>query len=372
MMLQWFHSHFGSSNTKPQVFWLARAQLGLPHHDMDHGTEEDHDMGVGAAIDPELEAKADQKREFVQAFIRRLEKAMCNYAEKDRQWIQRILDPADPCFRTLVKILVQRKYQGFTSLQCVILRAVQMMLKIAVQVVAGKSEDDTNLGMQCLQELSGQQLALQAFSYICKIANNDEEPILACNALLVLSVLGRDAFDPRLVENVLKLFIRLPDRADELADVALRLHLWNGKCRGRLLELAITHPGGKLLCEVLIQMVNRGDEMRRITAMKVLTDCLRTPGTDSLLYTNDVRVLVEILLRELPNHASNSGLFLCHAECFKALAERFPAARVHRQQEVVQVLEDLRDDETNSMDVQSMCSEVLAALLTQPTGTQQN
>jgi len=112
----------------------------------------------------------------------------------------------------------------------------------------------------------------------------------------------------------------------------------------------------------LLQVVNRADVKRRLRALKVLTGCLSQPGSERLLYTNDARVLVEILLRELPNQADEEQAFICHADCFKALARRCEVAREHRRSEVLQVLHDLHEDDCSTPIIRDQCAAVYAAV----------
>jgi len=320
-------------------------------------------MAGGLAMDAELQAKAQQKCEFVQTMIRRIERALNNNGEEDRQWLRTIIDPNDPCLKTLILLLIEPKYRGFVSLRCVVLRAVQLILRIASNLVKGPPASDANVGMWCLVHLVGDELASEAVPEVIRMAERDQsEPIAACNALLMLAELGPEALTPDLAPRLVDLFVRLPDRADDLVEVALRFHAQGGAQRAALLHAAVSRPGGSLLCEVLLQVVNRADVKRRLRALKVLSGCLAKPSSESLLYTNDVRVLVEILLRELPNSVEDSVAFACHAECFKALAARCSAAREHRRTEALQVFGDLYEDQQNEPKVREKCAEVLTVM----------
>lgn len=317
-------------------------------------------MEMSPAVDPELQIKAEQKREFVQNFIRSLERALASNQQQDRQWLRKIIDPSDACFVTLVKLVVEPKYRDFVSLKCVSLRAVQIILRIAAQFVEQRDADHS-VGSAILINLAGEPLANEAFLEACDMAQGSE-PNVACNAMLLLGELGPEALSPQLLPQLLDLFVALPGRADDLVEVALRAHAWGGRHRAALLARAIAHPGGRLLCEVLLQVINRADKKRQLRAVKVLSGSLALEGSERLLYTNDIRVLVEILLRELPNSAGDAVAFGCHAECFKALAGRCEAARSHRRVEAMQVLVDLRADEQSEPAVRKKCAEVLAVL----------
>eukprot|EP00927_Polykrikos_kofoidii_P044343 TRINITY_DN38335_c0_g1_i1.p1 TRINITY_DN38335_c0_g1~~TRINITY_DN38335_c0_g1_i1.p1 ORF type:complete len:365 (-),score=64.33 TRINITY_DN38335_c0_g1_i1:160-1254(-) len=326
-----------------------------------------------ASVTRELKAKAEEKEVVVRQIILNIERALKNNREKDRQFLQKVVDPSDQCFCTLVQLAVGSKYEVFVRLRCVTLRAMQMMLRVAVTMVQegggvrGDLVDNPNVGMLCFKELATQALAREAFPTILSTAKTHEEPLLACDSLIVLAELGPEALsDPELLLRMLDLFCTCAARADELVEVALRIHAYGGQLRARLLQAALEHPGGKLLCEVLLQLVNRGDESRRIRAVKLLTGCLAKPSGKGFLYTNDARVLVEILLRDLPNSACDSGSFVCYAECLKALAASCEAAHAHRREEMIQVLEDLRDDDRNSEVVRLACSDALAVVLTAP------
>lgn len=321
-------------------------------------------MAAGPPLDAALQAKAKEKCEFVQGFLRSLERALETDSQEDRQWLQKMLDPSDTCFRALIMLFLEPKYHSFVSLRCVAMRAVQLLLRIGAQYVGGP-QHDPDIGASLLLHLTGDNLANQACEEVKHMALGSENNI-ACSAILLLSELGPEAFPPQLLQQLitqlLDLFVVLPERASDMVEVALRAHAWGGEWRRVLLANAVLHEGGQLLCEVLLQVINRADEQRRLRALKVLAGCLTRPNSERLLYTNDVRVLVEILLRELPNFATDSSAFECHAECFKALVTRCEAARTHRREKALQVLEDLRDDDRCEAAVRVKCSEVLTVL----------
>lgn len=308
----------------------------------------------------------EQKFEHVQELIRNLELSINRSWENDRAWLRKIVAPEDPCFGTLLRLLVEPKYSSFTALRCVVLRAVQMMLRIAVSMapVLPGHEPSSDMGMEILHTVAGEQLASEALQQTLIMAANQEEPILAFNALIVLAELGPQAIQPELVSRLLDLFVELPDRAGELVEAALRAHSGGGELRTVLLEQAVTHPGGKLLGEVLLQVINRCDFARRLRAVKLLTGCLNMPAGDCFLYSNDARVLIEILLRELPNHAGDPGAFQCYADCLKVLTAKSEAVRNHRRDEVQQLLQDLKEDEDLSLAGRAKCAEVLVVLTT--------
>jgi len=233
------------------------------------------------------------------------------------------------------------------------------MLRLATQIAG--VPDDADLGTRCLLELVGQELAQEAYREVVDMAEHGE-PLAMCNAMLLLAELGAEALPREMVPRLLDLFLALPDRAEDLVEVALRVHAWGGGHRHELLATAVSHMGGKYLCEVLIQMINRCDEKRVMRALKVVAGCLALPSSESLLYTNDIRVLVEILLREMPNQSGDAAAFACHADCFKALVARCEAARAHRPGEALQVIKDLYHDENNGAAVRTKCAEVLSVI----------
>merc|ERR1719401_1032078 len=120
-------------------------------------------------------------------------------------------------------------------------------------------------------ELAGRELANEAFVVVCGLADRLQEPLVACNALILLAELGPEAadeaFGARLSASLLDLFVALPDRADDLVEVALRVHAWGSAHREALLAEAVQHPGGRLLGEVLLQVINRANKGRRVRAV---------------------------------------------------------------------------------------------------------
>lgn len=317
---------------------------------------------------PDLQARAEEKRMFVEDMIRNLKEAIRNcHQPEEKKYLQQIIDPEDPCFRTLINLLTLPKYAACSSLRCVVLQAVQMILKVAVSSLAGAV--DVNVGMKVLKELVGKKMAGHALQEICLMVDRTEQAMVACDAMLVLAELGPDAFDADGSSRVLKLmdlFAALPDRASDLVEVALRAHAWGGATRVVLLEAAVTHDGGRYLGEVLLQILNRSPErMRRLRAVKLYLGCFEMPNGADFLYTNDKRVLVEILMRELPTYTITAE-FLCYADCYRALVSQCEAARTHQQQEALQVLGDLEEREENPREVREKCTEILLLLRCSP------
>lgn len=312
-----------------------------------------------------LEARAEQKRAFVQEMIRNLEQAIRNsHQTEEKEYLRRIVNPEDPCFRTLINLLTLPKYSGFVALRCVVLRAVQMILKVAVNSLPGTSQQDPNVGMKVLAELVGKEMADQALKelFLMTARTKDQQALAACDAMLVLAELGPEAFvttGGSSVLRLLELFAALPDRAVELVEVALRAHAWGGATREELLEVAVAHDGGKYLGEVLLQVVNRGERMRRLRAVKLYSGCFAMPNGADFLYTNDKRVLVEILLRELPTY-TDPAEFVCYAECYRALVSQCEMANAHLHQDLVQMFEDVEENVLSPPEVRKKCIEVLA------------
>lgn len=323
-------------------------------------------MATSPLSDADLAAKAKEKCQQVQEFIRDLEKALGSFTPQDKSWLRELLGPESPCLDTLIRLFLEPKYQSFASLCCVSLRAVQILLRVGAQfVVTGGGSGDHDVGWLILQDLVGVEQANQTVVVVKRLALGPE-PNTACSAMLLLAEFGPEAFAlslcPQLMCQLLDLFVALPDRADDLVEVGLRAHAWGGEHRAALLRAAAAHRGGQLLCEVLLQVINRAEPRRRSRALKVLTGCLSLEGSEGLLYTNDLRVLVEILLRELPDSAWDPAAFACHADCYKALVLRCLAARVHRRDDALQVFEDIREDERCDPLVRGQCTEVLQTL----------
>jgi hypothetical protein len=323
---------------------------------------------------PELQARAEEKAKFVQELIRNLEAAVRKAHEpEEKRYLAQIINPNDPCFSTLINLMVLPKYAGFVALRCVVLRAVQMILKVAVstlQLQDPSKTADSNVGSKVLHELLQQSpgLAEQALSELCVMVDKTEQALVACDALLVLAELGPEAFVANggsRVVRLLELFAALPDRASELVEVALRAHAWSGPTRSDLCEGAVTHDGGRYLGEVLLQTVNRGDRPRKIRAVKLYTGCFMKPNGANFLYTNDKRVLVEILIRELPTYRDPSE-FICYADCYKALTSQCEVARAHLHQDAIQLFTDLHENDQSPYEVREQCAEVLAFLRSSP------
>mmetsp|Transcript_10863 Transcript_10863/g.26019 ORF Transcript_10863/g.26019 Transcript_10863/m.26019 type:complete len:340 (-) Transcript_10863:262-1281(-) len=313
------------------------------------------------AADPVLEAKARVKTEHVQQIIRSVEKAAEQNSDEDRRWLLDMVQPANPCFPTLVRLICQPKYKAYDSLRAVCFRALQMLLQIGKFMIT-EAARDPDLGWKTFVELAGSERASEAYPEIVLSAGEQAEMVVSFNAISLLAEIGPSAMTLEHVQRLVHFMEVLPDRASEISEVSLHVHAWGGEHRSVLCETIVRHPGGKHLVEVLLQMVNRCDHRRQQRALKVLTGCFMLPEGRDLLYTNDARVLVEILLRELPEHAEDLAIFECYTSCMQALASVSPAARQHRRDELFEVLDDLRQDDRLEMAVRDHCAEVISAM----------
>lgn len=350
-------------------------------------SSDDVPMGVASAppstaAQPEqdLEARAKQKEDFVKEIVKNLEVAIRSaHLPEEKKYLRRIINPEDPCFKTLVNLLTLPKYSSFVALRCAVLRAIQMILKVAVSMVPSGDinmgcaqpvdpQSEANFGMRVLRELVGrdQKLADKAFDELCQMVDRTEQALVACDAMLVLAELGPQAFDcadGSRIMRLLDLFAALPDRASELVEVAMRAHAWGGATREQLVKASINHDGGRYLGEVLLQMVNRGDRMRRLRAVKIYSSCFALPDGTEFLYTNDKRVLVEILERELPSY-DNAAEFVCYADCYKNLVTQCDQSREHHSRDITQLFEDIFDNHESPLEVRAKCRELLDLLKT--------
>jgi len=250
-----------------------------------------------------------------------------------------------------------------------------MILKVAVNMFDPGTQKniaslDGNIGMRVLKELVSNEkgMAEKAFAELCCMVDRTEQALVACDAMLVIAELGPEAFDVPgglRVQRLLELFAALPDRAHELVEVALRVHAWGGANRASLIEAAVKHDGGRYLGEVLLQVVNRGERMRRLRAVKLYSGCFMMPNGAQFLYTNDKRVLVEILMRELPTYTAPAE-FVCYAECYRALIAQCEMARAHLHGEAIQLFGYLGEEQQNPPEVRGKCAEVLALLRSSP------
>jgi len=318
-------------------------------------------------VSQEQKAKADEKESIVRENIQNIEHAMQRNQREDREWLQQLIVQRSECFITLVKIVISSKWEVFVRLRCMVLRALQLMMRVARTFVTDDHAQNPNLGMLLFREMAGEELADQAYPIIAKTALEHEESVLSCDALLVLSEMGAEALEPKTVtERMLELMAECHDRLHELAEVAMKIHRYGGRMRQTLLEVSLTHPGGRHLSEALVQVCNRekrGEETLR--AAKMITGCISAEtGTRRFLFTNDARVLVEVLFqRHLPNAAQDPERFGVFAAMLKAMYSNYSDLQSHHRDQICQVLSDLRDhDEQTHPLVRSSCAEVLGVM----------
>lgn len=199
-------------------------------------------------------------------------------------------------------------------------------------------------------------------------AMNDDHAAVQCAALLVLADLFAEV--PRgqrlglwhvddLVGKLMQLLETQPDHAGAIGEVALCI-----RPSAALVDGMRSTAGGRFLVEVLLQVLNRGGhDARSLRAAELLAGGLAEPaalGRGGLLYTNDARVLLEILLREVPGHVEDAHAR--HAECLRAALSACKALRSHRREETVRMLEDCRDAARAPEAVRLKCKEALALL----------
>merc|ERR1719326_2425299 len=110
----------------------------------------------------------------------------------------------------------------------------------------------------------------------------------------------------------------------------------------------------------MVRVLNRGPEAASRQAARLLAGCFASPHHDDILYTNDLLVMVEILLRELPSQALDESA--AFAECYRAVIAKSAVARRHRCSLARQVLEDCSEYERSTPAVQARCKEALVTL----------
>jgi len=326
----------------------------------------------------DLEAKAEQKCKFVNKMIHRLDKAIRNLDKKEEQeYLRKALEPG--CFSTLIELLVAQKYTSFVNLRCAVLQAIQMILKVASAAVVKEPQGNrrtstvgasqgASCGLKVMRQLAGEANTTEALRELTFIATESKQAALVFDAMVVLAELGPEAFGAEymstLMHKLIELFAVLPDRQKELTEVVLRAHAWGGDIRSQLLQEIISQQegGSRYLGEVLLQVVNWGEEARQVRAAKILADCFEKPDGSRFIYTNDKRLLVELLLRELAGHAGNAAKFDSFAKCYQALISQNGAAREHQKEEAIQLFEAHGEDDRCSQEIIRKCTEVLAIL----------
>lgn len=296
----------------------------------------------------------DERLEQVRRFLCSIESAMYSDDPETKQWLAKRVDPRDTCVRALIKIILHPKYRSQLALLCTTLRAVQLLLHVANNL----SGYGVSGGLDRLRELAGEPLAVQAVPQLRLMAAGPQA-FLACNSLLVLAELGpRGDFNREFLERLLDLLTELPERSEDVVSGALCVYTHQGSACSLLIDVMTSHSNGRLLGEVMLQVVNRCGSGYE-NALEVLTNCLYSPAGRDFLYSNDARVLLEILMRELPNHTREVVPFCRHANCLKALVLCSEPARGHRKDEVIALLEDLSRDDLSLPDIRLKCREVL-------------
>lgn len=217
----------------------------------------------------------------------------------------------------------------------------------------------------CTQSLS--TCSTQIFcstSQICKRLEPQNSPEVRCAAMMVLAdmLAGQpetahcDGWSSRdLMQRVLSLLESDPEHADSWTDVAL--HIGRGSA---VVQAILQHSGGRLLYEALLQAVNRGSVFRQRCAAALFAVCLAAPGGADLLYSNDSRVLTEILQRELPTHADDEEAQ--HAHCLVALLRSNNGSAKYFSKDFRVVLEDMHISSNSAPQVSKRCAEAIALL----------
>lgn len=316
-----------------------------------------------AGSESDLDAKVQKKVAQVQELIQRIDRLMENENSVDRKVLLDLTRPKSPAVETLLSLFW--KYPKQPALRAVVLRAVQMLIRITVKVLEASGTPYSNiLGFQCFVELAGEASAkklVQDLDFL--VGAGDEVPEVSLTAFVVLCELGPERLKPELAPRIFDFLRALPGTyGPELLEIALKMHSWSGHHRQCLLEAASTHVASKALGELLLDLVNTGPRCRCLRAIKLLTGVLEMPGGESYLYTTDIHIWLEILMRELPKFRTDELDFVAYADLITTLFNRCPAARTHRRDEIVELLEELRDYDGTPPAVNGKCSEVLTSI----------
>jgi len=211
----------------------------------------------------------------------------------------------------------------------------------------------------CLQVLPDARLLARA-------ASQQKEPLVAVAALVLLADLATAACRGRapddgpavsaIAKRILGLLLLHPDHADRVVEAALRV-----RPQKAMAVEALRHPAGKHVAEVLVQLVNHGNsQAASLLAEMVEAESSSTMQEPGLLYKNDIPVLVDILMRELPLHHGSEKAE--HAACLQALLKTYRVARQHRCEDVRSILADAVESTASSATVKRLCSEALQGL----------
>jgi len=315
----------------------------------------------------DVAAKVQKKIHQVQILIRHLDRAMESQEDSYLKFLESITSPQNPAFGTLVDLF--QKYGAHSTLRCVTLRAMQMIIKI--NVIACSTflpQPAFNLGFQCFCELAGEPSANRLVHDIKVLAEaTSEDPALTHLAILMLCEFGPERLKPELAPRIFDLLLSLPPLyGPDLVDVALRMHAWRGEHRRWLLETTCTHAAGRGLGELLLDLVNRGTTVRKLRAIKLLAAVVEMPGGESYLYSNDINIWLELMLRELPECRENEEEFAVFADFLATLFRRCPASRMHRQQDLIQMFEDFQEGEGTAPLVRTKSEELLREFVNLP------
>eukprot|EP00397_Hematodinium_sp_SG-2012_P046301 GEMP01052259.1.p1 GENE.GEMP01052259.1~~GEMP01052259.1.p1 ORF type:complete len:303 (+),score=34.79 GEMP01052259.1:172-1080(+) len=119
------------------------------------------------------------------------------------------------------------------------------------------------------------------------------------------------------------------NKTEGITEILLRTY--RGNLRKRCVELCRTHPGCRLFGEILLQLANA----QHPTAFQLFADVLSEPSGASFLYTVDINILVDVLLRD-------AGVTNPKAvQCLHSYTICYPD-REYKKKEIAETLEEFR------------------------------
>ena len=134
------------------------------------------------------------------------------------------------------------------------------------------------------------------------------------------------------------------------------------KEKNLVIKFSAEHSNKRLYAEGVLLLLNKGQSAILAKSLKFVVDILEDPSTkDDFFYTNDLKALMDILLREIANISSDEERLLYLNALGAILNTSFYKKEKHRSGEISDLLNDCKFCDDISDDTQNKLEELLAS-----------
>lgn len=279
------------------------------------------------------------------------------------------------------KVLANNRYEALHNL----VEYYQMETRVSLRMLLLKC-----FGAMCQLEasvISNLLYSILPCELVSEIQNKFDNVDLICYVAIVLSMIlstGEplpsnlsDHVNHQFISCMFELIEKPPspqfedEAVDQLVIVLLALNLHYTEYRSNPIMSVLAEKGTvKTFTEKLLILFNRGDDPVKMfefqssqqnSVMKFVTDLFRDKATASLLYTNDAKVLVDIIIRHLTDLQPGDEVRTCNLVLANHFVENSDYLNYrHRESELCRSLHNILHEESSiNMDDKVLVSDIL-------------